>query len=320
MRSEVVDVADVVLEGRKSTRDRRRTHAVLAELHAKLGTRPGQEGMWPGLLRERANAKGLAERLEVAFRPEHPRAWLPNPRMWLSNFDIANVLDQYRVSHGPLFAFLGVFPVDFAQPIAAPRLQRNGAKGGVGGFLDRLFPARANAPKEPDCVSPRICRTTLAELRHAGHREFGAVFNLDRHDQGGTHWVSMYGGLDPRDRARYGLYYCDSTGKPPPEEIAAFMRRLALEERAASRARGADGKLHKGPRFMVRHNRLQRQFENTECGVYSMAFIVACLTTRHSYANIVRELMAEDPKMFQLRSVFFRPPGRKPNGVKARHT
>jgi hypothetical protein len=252
--------------------------ALLRALHAKFGTRPGEEEGW--LEKPDVASKPLVRaRLEAAFRPAHPIAWLKDPHAWLSNLDIQAVMRQYelllRPTHG--FRFLGVVPRDFEAP------------------LDPLNP-------HEQCVADAICRTRVADLRRQGVRKVGIVFNLDKHTGKGSHWTAMYAGIDPNDGGdRYGAFYYDSLGREPPAEMRRFAERLRSE----------CAKLADAPPsmpFRIGHNEVRKQFANTECGIYSMFFIVACVQSGRSIEDICKRLVRGDKEMHRLRSIMFRPP------------
>lgn len=249
-----------------------------ALIHRRLGTRPGEEHTWVALT-------GLTDLLG-AFRPEHPAEWLRQPRFWLSNFDIRDVMQQYedhmRDSHG--FRFIGVFPRDFAS--------RPGGARGAGG------PADAHT-----CVSQQMCALTVPDLVREGVRQFGIIFNLDKHTQSGSHWTACYCGLDPRAPNRYGIWYYDSVGNSTPREMMTFMKRI---QREATKLHGV------AQPFALDTNRVRKQFKGTECGVYAMFFIITCVQTRLPFLQICRRVMQPDDVMFGMRSVFFRPPSPRP--------
>ena len=244
----------------------RGARGILAAVHAALGTRPGEEARWPELLAGRDPS--LAQRLEAAFRPRRDFA---GPREWLTSVDIDRALAQYNSPAFREFRYVAVSPIDFDK-----RRWR-----GVG-----------------PCVTPQVCGLTLRALRAAGKKEFGVVFNLDPSTRGGSHWVALYGALRVRSATRFGLYYCDSVGAPPPPEVAALMQRLAAEAADVFGARAA-------ARFGVGHSTVRRQFRDSECGVYAMLFIVACLTTRLPFADIARRVFGPDELVAGLRRVFF---------------
>ena len=246
-----------------------RAGELLRAVHAALGTRPGEEGRWPGLLARRPETAALGARLEAAFRPQRRFA----PGEWLTSVDIDRALRQYNAPAFRGFRYVAVSPLD-----GEARTWR-----GLG-----------------PCVTPAVCALTVRGLLAQGTREFGVVFNLDPSTRGGSHWVALYGALRPRSATRFGVYYCDSVGEAPPDEIAALMERLAAEAADVFGARAA-------ARFEVDYCRLRRQYRDAECGLYAMLFVVACLTTRLPFADVARRVFRRDEVVALLRRVFFRP-------------
>ena len=245
--------------------------SVLGTLHRALGTEPGQEGRWASLA---APLAPLSRRLAAAFRPPQPPHWQQEPHAWLSNTEIESVMRQYEDAFGERrgFRFLGVSPIDFAKP------------AGPGG----------------SCVTPSLCGLDARRLLAAGRPQFAAVLNLDPHTRGGSHWVSLYGGVDPARAERFGVWYYDSIARPPPPEVLAFtsgLRAQVAEVHGPAAARA----------FRVQHNAVRRQYRNTECGLFAMLFVVACVATSRPVAEITRAIR-RDASVQRLRGVFFRPP------------
>jgi Ulp1 family protease len=76
---------------------------------------------------------------------------------------------------------------------------------------------------------------------------------LDPHYKGGSHWVGLVINLKKNQ-----VYYFDSYGVSPPKQISRFMRYLTLQE----------------PKLRLESNGRRFQFSNTECGMYSLYFII----------------------------------------------
>jgi hypothetical protein len=156
-----------------------------------------------------------------ALRPKRPAAWDAKPNAWLSNYDIAAVMRQYAATPEFRFEFLGVVPVDFAEPTA------------VAG----------------NCYEPQLCQLRLATLADAGKAVAGLIINLDRHDEPGSHWTSLLAVLDPA-LPSYGAYYYDSTGAAWPAPVRRYMQQWQAQMRA--RNPRAD--------FPLRHSRARHQY------------------------------------------------------------
>ena len=56
--------------------------------------------------------------------------------------------------------------------------------------------------------------------------------------------------------------------------------------------------------YDIQYNKKQHQFKNSECGVYSMNFIIRLLNGE-SFRSIEADIMKDD-KMLQCRGVYFR--------------
>jgi hypothetical protein len=159
------------------------------------------------------------------FVPKKPKEWSKNPNEWLSNFDILDVLRQYEEAY-PFFRFIGPCPIDFETTV-------NGV-----------------------CVTRELCSFHIDKSNTK--KQIGIIFNLDKHDEPGSHWVSMY--IDMDDST---VYYFDSASNELPPEIDSFQKRLIRECE------------DDGLSFV--HNTVEHQRGNTECGMYSLYFIVQML-------------------------------------------
>jgi hypothetical protein len=119
---------------------------------------------------------------------------------------------------------------------------------------------------------------------------FGAVFNIDCATSSGSHWVSMFG-CYVKSSPQYGLFYYDSAGDPPSRNVVEFMTRV--------RDHVDD------PAFKIGANSVQHQFENHECGIYSLFFMVSCLVRRHASYRTIMADMPGDEKMNAARPLLF---------------
>ena len=102
------------------------------------------------------------------------------------------------------------------------------------------------------CVCQELCKMNVDKYVTEGINNVGIVFNLDKHTSSGSHWVSLYIDLKSKD-----VYYFDSNGIKPPKEIEVLMNDL-----------------HKDKQFNMHINEYEHQMQNTECGMYSMFFII----------------------------------------------
>jgi len=171
------------------------------------------------------------------FAPEQPPEWKTNPDEWLSNYDIFNVIRQYEETY-PDFKFMGPTTIDF----------------------DTRLPEKNN-----QCVEHSLCEFDLKEDIEKGIQHFACVFNLDKHYQSGSHWVSIF--IDIPEKV---IIYFDSAGATNiPKEINILVKRL---QKQAS-------ELDEPFSFRYYNNgRLRHQNGGTECGMYAIFFIITMLT------------------------------------------
>jgi hypothetical protein len=215
--------------------------------------------------------KTLSTQLQnVIFAPTHPPEWLKNPNEWLTDLDISKVMKQYESKY-KYFKFIGPSPIDFDTKVARGELPW----------------AESGAYNEEVCVWEELCTLSLKELLRKKISQVGMVFNLDRYDQPGSHWVSLYLSLgepkNPKRRSRYStevghmpqeechpfIFYFDSTGREAPPEIKTLIKRIQDQ--------GRD--LH--PSLDIKeynNNGKNHQKNNTECGMYSLFFLITMLT------------------------------------------
>jgi hypothetical protein len=197
--------------------------------------------------------------VKKSFKPLKPKSWNHNKFEWLSTTDIENVIKQYEEKY-PNFRFIGAVPMDFD------------SKYGVG-----------------QCIVNELCNVNLKKMIMSKIFKIGIVFNLDKHNQDGSHWVSMF-----IDLKKDGIYYFDSYGTEEPKEVKNLANRL-LEQ-----AKGM-GKLN----MKYKVNKIRHQFKNSECGVYCINFIVSMLEgeTFENYTNNI----LKDTVMNEKREIYFSP-------------
>jgi len=134
------------------------------------------------------------DNIQNEFRPIKPNHWKNNQNAWLSTTDIDKVLEQYEKRHID-FKYIGAVPIDFDKKI----------------MLDM-------------CIVDELCKINIKKLYLKGIRKLGVVFNLDPHNKPGIHWVSLF-----IDFNNGGIYYFDSYGKPPVNEICNFMEKIRTQ-------------------------------------------------------------------------------------------
>jgi hypothetical protein len=192
------------------------------------------------------------------YKPPKPKT----PTKWLATSDIDGVLKQYEEIY-PDFFFMGTVPIDFDEVI-------------------------------DDYKNIDLCRMYQGGgAITKGHpiRRYGFVFNLDPHDQRGSHWVCMFMNLAGHDQF---IGFFDSYGQPPPAQIKQLIAKLKSQAKSCL---GVDLK--------YKCNTVRHQQKNTECGVYCLYFIYQCL--RGLSFETITENIILDNDVNQFRHFFFRP-------------
>lgn len=198
------------------------------------------------------------EEINNTFRPVTPREWYGSKNEWLSTVDIENVMIQYENKYDD-FLFIGPVPIDFDYE-----------------------------PSMGSCIVDELCKINLAKLMKNKITKIGIIFNLDKHDQGGSHWVAMFVDIN-----KNGIYYWDSYGEPAPSEVDVLANRL-IEQ-------GKKKKL----KLKYHVNSVRHQFQNSECGVYCMYFITKLLQGK-SYEDVIHNKI-DDSTMNMKRGYFYSP-------------
>jgi hypothetical protein len=126
------------------------------------------------------------------------------------------------------------------------------------------------------------------KLVKEGKTKIGVIFNLDKRSQGGSHWVSLYSDLKDNK-----IYFFDSVGIRPQPEIRKFMRRIG----------NYCAKSENKSKILAEYNKVQHQHGGSECGVYSINFILRML--RGDSFKEISQNPINDKHINQCRMVYF---------------
>jgi hypothetical protein len=196
---------------------------------------------------------------KMSFAPDKPAEWKKNPRTWLSNFDIMKVLRQYETM--PVQGKHKFMPLKNSIRTANLTHQRFKLLGPTPIDFDSR-PTNLNG----ECVWEEICKFDVKTYLDKGKTKIGIVFNLDKHTQGGSHWVSLF--VDLEDSF---IFYFDSNGDKIKPQIKVLVDRIQKQGE----------QLEKPIHFEFHENHpREHQKQNTECGMYSLFFIIAMLTNK----------------------------------------
>ena len=138
----------------------------------------------------------IKSKIKKNFRPNVPKKWLDNKKTWLNTLDILNSLNQYNDAFSD-FKFLTVSPIDFDTKIS-----QYGSSNSV-------------------CVDRKLCSLELEKYIEQNIFRLGAVFNLDKHNQSGSHWTALFADLNIGE-----VYYYDSVASFLPKEVVELVSRM----------------------------------------------------------------------------------------------
>ncbi len=192
-------------------------------------------------------------------KPNAPSSWDKNPEEWLSSIDIEAIEKQFMEVF-PKYHFVGCVPIDFDK------------KSEVG-----------------KCIVSALCSLKIKDLYDKGYDKIGIVFNTDVSTGPGQHWIALFVDLDP-DFEYPRITYFDSYSKQPEPEIKRLMQRWKEQWDAT--------KIHSKPMEMS-YNKTRHQYENSECGMYSVYFHLSCIV------GIPMDKRIPDPVMRSFRGMLF---------------
>ena len=136
------------------------------------------------------------------------------------------------------------------------------------------------------CIVNELCKINIKDILNNGIKKIGIIFNTDPHYKSGEHWVALYVDLDS------GIYYFDSYGMKPPKEVEVLMNRIKDQTKKNNKP------------IETYYNDIQHQRKDSECGVYSMNFIIEFLEGK-SFDEIIENII-DDHTMNKKRFEFYR--------------
>jgi len=190
------------------------------------------------------------------FAPYSPAKWKDNPREWLTTVEIQKVMAQWEKAYKH-FEFLGPSPIDYDEHLVFG-----------------------------ECVWEELCKFSLAQMKRRGKTKLGVIFNLDKHNQSGSHWVAVF-----IDMKKHKIFYFDSYGDDIPPRILKFCNFVKKQAE------------NFGEEYEIIISKKRHQYSDSECGMYSMYFVIQLLHgTPHATFEKVR---VPDSLMLKLRKEYF---------------
>jgi hypothetical protein len=138
----------------------------------------------------------------------------------------------------------------------------------------------------------------FAKMEREGYTKFGLVMNTDEHYKSGQHWIAAFVDTDyiNKDGKVGRVYFFDSVGSQPENRVIKFLSRGAkyiMNKYNKKYANDLD----------IYYNNVQHQKGNSECGVYSINFLLRLLKGE-SFQEIINRRMS-DAEVNQCRDVYF---------------
>jgi hypothetical protein len=216
--------------------------------------------------------------LKYTFRPTGPTG----RSAWLSTIDINNVIDQYH-EIDEQFLYLGTLPYNFLE-------------------LKEL----------------ELDKVDFKEFYTDKKYKLGMVINLDEAHQSGSHWVALYTNLY-KDQ----IYFFDSVGKKPRYKIKLFINKIVnflyeknndkkinigniiskINNNKANKEEELINLKNKLQNIDIRYNTKKHQFNDSECGVYSINFIIR--SVQGESFDAITNNITKDNKMNKCRETYF---------------
>lgn len=141
-----------------------------------------------------------------------------------------------------------------------------------------------------NCVCNKICNFDLNDKIKHNIFKIGIIFNLDPHYKGGSHWVSLFINIKKKF-----IFYFDSVGEVIPKQIMKFVNKVIEQGKRLT------------PSILFDFDQNypnEHQYQNSECGVYSLYFIITMLRDKKT-PSFFKTKKIKDKQIHKYRNVFF---------------
>lgn len=209
---------------------------------------------------ERCWLKKLALKNNIdfeSFAPNKPKTWDKKPKEWLTNYDISRIMKQYEKTYD-FFEFIGPSPLNYD-----------------------------HYDKENDeYVWPELKFFKIEDYIKQNISDIGIVFNLDDHDEPGSHWTTLY--VDINNKR---IYYFDSAAGTVPKKVKKLIDLVKNNN-------------YKIPFKLSTNYPLEHQKRDGECGMYCMYFMISMLSKSQPWEHFSKQRIP-DKEMFLLRDKIY---------------
>lgn len=141
-----------------------------------------------------------------------------------------------------------------------------------------------------ECVWEELCHFSLQDMIKKGKFKIGIIFNTDPHYKSGSHWISLF-----INCKKGTIFFFDSAGDKAPKEVQQFAENVINQGL----------KLTKPIKFKFDQNYpVEHQYGNTECGIYSIFFIIHMLEDKITQHYLKTHIL-KDEYMEKFRKVYY---------------
>lgn len=249
-KDKLINIANIynTLEIKKNNKDIINIYQSKKKIWESLVNRLGNEKQWTEL----SFIDSIKSNINSIYKPIQPEGWKKNKHEWLSTTNINSVMNQYENKYND-FKFLGAVPSDCHTVMSCSLAQTN---------IINLY-------------------------KNNNVKKIGIVFNIDKHYQNGSHWVSLFININKSD-----ITYFDSYGLDAPNNIKHYINQLITNF----------NKINVNLKY--NYNNKRHQYGGSECGVYSMYFILQSLNNKSIYD--INSKTIKDKDMNLLRNYLYR--------------
>ncbi len=129
----------------------------------------------------------------------------------------------------------------------------------------------------------------INDLLKLGKTRFAVVYNTDTSRGPGKHWVAIF-----VDILKKTIYYYNSVGDKPQKEFQKFIDNVIEQY-----------KILNNNEYIYKYNQIQHQFKGSECGVFSIYFIIRCLNNYNIDDIFENRMNIKDNEINKLRDLLF---------------
>jgi hypothetical protein len=141
-----------------------------------------------------------------------------------------------------------------------------------------------------NCVWNELCNFSLANQIKKGKNKIGIIFNTDPHNKSGSHWISLFINIKKKQ-----IFFFDSVGTKTCSEIKKLVDRIIDQGH----------KLNPKINFKFDDsNGIEHQNKNTECGIYSLFFIIHMLQDKTA-EDFYKTHIIKDDQIQNYRKIYF---------------